>query len=195
MDAMGNPWGAEPGESCQNRAITGNPQRPFSRQGVESRANPGDPGQLRREYEMTIGAGEGQRNPQSRQWLTVLRGGLVGAVLLVGSAQAHDAALPANLVWVCAYSDSQTRCFDTWFESPTVVDCGNARPLTDYEGGSGVMVLTDAVGERHVYAYGSRSYNVRGGPGNLDVIRLFPVDGIEFGSKGDFEHCETHVRR
>lgn len=98
--------------------------------------------------------------------------------------------IPPDLVWVCAYSDTTTRCFDVQFESPTVVDCGNETPLTAYEGGSGVMILTDAVGDSHVYAYGSRSYNVRGGPGNLDVIRLFP-DELEFGFKGDFEICHT----
>ena len=147
---------------------------------------------------MGNGAGEGQRNRQQNQALGLLRGGIVGALMALGMAgpvgAAGETPMPGALVWICAHADSGTRCFDTYFESPVIVDCGNPRPLTAYEGGGGVMIVWDAEGQPHRYAYGSRSYNVRGGPGNLDVIRLFPDDGLEFGSKGDFEHCETYVR-
>jgi len=139
---------------------------------------------------MSIDAGEGQRIRHMFQGFALIVGGFVGSA----GAAADGTPMPAGLVWVCAYDDERVQCFDTHFESPVIVDCGNPRALTAYEGGSGTMIVWDAAGKAHHFAYGSRSYNARGGPGNLDVLRLFPDDGVIFGSKGDFEHCEAHIR-
>ena len=147
------------------------------------------------EAEMWNGAGEGQRIALIIHSLVLLLGGFVGEAR--GNTGARPIPMPDDLVWVCAYSDWETRCFDTIFESPVLLDCQNGRPLTEYEGGSGTMVLWDAVGEPHVYHYGSRSWNQNGGPGALAAIKLFPEDGVEFPPhKGGFEGmwCRMYVR-
>lgn len=144
---------------------------------------------------MWNGAGEGQRIAIVLQLLAVLLGGFVGEAR--GNTGARPIPMPEALVWVCVYSDWETRCYDTFFESPVILDCNNSRALTEYEGGSGTMVVFDAVGEPHVYHYGSRSYGQWLGPGNLPAVGLVPEDGVEFPPvKGGFEalSCRMYVR-
>lgn len=113
---------------------------------------------------------------------------------VIAIAPAGAEVLPPDLVWICAYSDAEVRCVDTVLESPVVVDCGNPNPLDVYKGGVGTLVLTDAVGARLQYSYGARSFNDNGGPGNLDVVRLFPVESEAFTFSDAFEPCRTYVR-
>lgn len=146
---------------------------------------------------MNNGAGEGQRIALALQLLAVLLGGFVGCAQAVDLSIWKARPMPEGLVWVCVYSDLETRCYDTYFESPVILDCNNSRSLTEYEGGSGTMVVFDAVGEPHVYHYGSRSYGQWLGPGNLPAIGLVPEDGTEFPPvKGGFESlsCRMYVR-
>lgn len=145
---------------------------------------------------MWNGAGEGQRIALWIQVLGMMLGGFVGEARALDLTILKARPMPEGLVWVCAYSDSEVRCYDTYFESPVLLDCQNGRPLTDYEGGDGTMVVFDAVGEPHVYHYGSRSYQQWGGPGNLPAIKLFP-EGSEFPPhRGGFEDqwCRMFVR-
>jgi hypothetical protein len=125
--------------------------------------------------------------PPSRAWCL--------AILVAGQASAQDVLpLPKGLVWICAYSDEATECSDLVFSTDTLTDCGNANPLEAYKGGRGTLFFSGPAGERLQYSYGSRSYNVRGGPGNLDAIKLFPDGTPEFPVVGDFETCLTYVR-
>lgn len=113
---------------------------------------------------------------------------------LAAGPAAQPLPLPADLVWICDYSDAGNRCTDVVFVSPVVVDCGNPIPLEAYEGGTGTMILMEPDGGSRTLSYASRSYNVRGGPGNLDAIKLFPAEPEAFGFVGDMEPCRTFAR-
>jgi hypothetical protein len=132
--------------------------------------------------------------------LAVLLGGFVGEAQALDLTILKARPMPEGLVWVCAYSDSESRCVDTVFESPVIVDCNNQAPITEYQSGPGVMVVWDALGEPQVYHYGQRFWQQTGGPGNLPTIAVFAEAGpygTEFPPhKGDFEGllCRMFVR-